>query len=327
MLWIKRNLFLACGSVVAIALLIVGVLYVSAGLSKNKQLGDEVEGTRTRLNNIYNSPEPFPHATNINTAKAEAAKLRGALTKAKKYFAPVQAERVDVRAFRTLLGKTIEDLRGAAREARTLLPSPSYAFSFETQKLKTDFGPGTFPGVPEQMMEVKALGTVLFGARVHAISYIRRARVSADDKASTIGIDYLAPVLANQTIALASAESHPYELSFDCFSPELAQVLNALARSPHGFTVKALMVEPRGGQIADAGGFGMAAAEVAPPPAMGGRPPSGGPARRGGPDGRMPPPMRPGPGAGSARPAVSDGPIILLDPKLLRVTMLVYAIK
>ncbi len=325
MLWIKRNLFLASGSLVAIALLIAGLLYVSAGLSKNKQLGDEVEGTRTRLNNIYNSPEPFPHATNINAAKAETGKLRGAVTKTRKYFVPVQSERVDVRAFRTLLGKTIEDLRVAAREARTVLPTPSYAFSFETQKLRTDFGPGTFPGVPEQMMEVKALCTILFGARVPAINYIRRARVSADDRASTIGIDYLAPVLVNQTIPLASAESHPYELSFDCFSPELAQVLNALARSPHGFTVKALMIEPKGGPMADAGGFGVAAAEIAPPPAPGGRPPPGGIGGRFGPGGRGPLPVRPG--AGPAKPAVPDGPVILLDPRLLRVTMLVYAIK
>jgi hypothetical protein len=332
MLWIKRNLFLAIGGLVAIALLVAGGLYVSNGLSKNKSLGDEVEGTRTRLNAIY-AADPFPHSTNISAAKAETAKLRGAITKTRKYFAPVEAERVDVRAFRTLLGKTIEDLRVSARDARTQLPSSSYAFSFETQKLKADFGPGTFPVVPQQIMEVKALCTVLFAAGVHSINNIRRARVSADDRASTIGGDYLAPVLANQTITVASAESHPYELTYYCFSSELAQVLNGLARSPHGFTVKALMTEPEGGgAVADAGLPGMAAAEVAPPNNPGVRPPPGGvgPGGRFGTGGRPPggvnPPPRPGV-VQPPKPAGTDRPVILLKEKRLKVTMLVYAIK
>lgn len=323
MLWIKRNLFLAVGGVAALALLAVGVMYVLGGLNKNKVLSEEVEGTRTRLNNIYNSPDPFPHATNISAAKAESAKLAAAVTKTKQHFKPVPAEKVDVRAFRQMRDKTIDDLRESARQAGTRLPSATYAFSFETQKLKTDFGPGTFPAVPEQMMEVKELCAILFGARVNQLGNIRRARVSADDRASTIGGDYLTPVHANQTLTAVSptAEQHPYELTYYCFSTELAQVLNAMARSPFGFTVKALMVEPESGQLADAGGGAMAAAELPPPV----RPPAGGQgpftppgARRGQPPPRgvQPPP----------KPA-SDRPVVLLKEKRLKVTMLVYAIK
>lgn len=165
MLWFKRNLLLAVTGLVAIALLVGGGLYVSSGLGKNKQLSDEVEGTRTRLNNIYNSPDPFPHATNISAAKAEAAKLNAAVARTKKHFTAVSAEKVDVRAFRLLRDKTIDELRDLATQSKTRLPSASYAFSFETQKLRTDFGPGTFPVVPEQMMEVKALCAILFRDR------------------------------------------------------------------------------------------------------------------------------------------------------------------
>jgi len=321
MLWIKRNLFLAITSLVALGLLAGGGYYVYRGWAKNAELSVEVQATRTQLNDIYKL-DIFPHSTNIAAAKAEAAKLHAEITKAQKLFTPVPTERVDFRAFRTMRDTTLDELRTLAAKASVKLPvSEGYAFSFQTQKLRTEFAPDTLPGVPEQMMEIKSLCMILFDARVNQISNIRRARVSRDDRAGSNGSDYLdSRVLGNEMVAAAQAAIHPYELTFFSFTSELAAVMNGLEKSPHGFVLKALMVEPDASAPgASAGPQGGPGVEGAPPPRL--------PPRR--PDRFNPqPPPRPVPNAATAvRPVVNDKPVYVLKEKRLKVTMLVYAIK
>ena len=209
--------------------------------------------------------DPFPHATNIAAAKAEAAKLQAAVAKAHKFFAPVPVERMTPREFLTLRNTTLDLLRNLAAQAQIKLPKEAYAFSFETQRSRSEFGPGTFPAVPEQLMEIKALCLLLYEARINQIGNIRRARVSEDDRRSSNAGDYLERMLDNVLVTPAQAESHHYEFTFFCFSTELAAVINGLERSPHGFIPKAIMVEPEDSRMADAGGPVMAAAETPPP--------------------------------------------------------------
>ena len=42
----------------------------------------------------------------------------------------------------------------------------------------------------------------------------------------------------------------PYEVTFQCFSPELASVLAGFGSAPHGFIVKAVNVAPSGAEAA-----------------------------------------------------------------------------
>jgi outer membrane murein-binding lipoprotein Lpp len=324
MLWIKRNLFLAVSGLVALALLAGGGYYVYSGWAKNEELSVEVQATRTKLNDIYKL-DVFPQTTNIAAAKAEAAKLRAEVAKVQKLFTPVPTERVDNRAFRTMRDTILDELRNLAAKSSVKLPvSEGYAFSFQTQKLRTEFSPDTFPGVPEQMMEIKALCMILFEARVNQISNIRRARVSRDDRSGSNGSDYLdSRVLGNDIIMAAQSAIHPYELTFFSFTSELATVMNGLEKSTHGFVLKALMVEPdvsapgAGAGLNNPGGV-EGVAGVAPPPRP--RPPrfpppgTGQPAR----------PLVPAPGV---RPPANDKPVYVLKEKRLKVTMLVYAIK
>ena len=181
MLWIKRNLFMAIVGFVGLALLGGGGFYVYSGLGRNTELKAEVEAQRTRLNDLYKQ-EVFPHATNIATAKAETAKFHAEVGKSLKFFTPVPSGKVDARAFSRLRDNTLDELRGLAMKAGVKLPADLYAFSFQTQKPKTEFAPDTFPLVPEQMVEIKALCQILFEARINQIGNIRRARVSLDDR-------------------------------------------------------------------------------------------------------------------------------------------------
>jgi len=307
--WIKRNLFLAIGGLVALALLAGGGYYVYSGIGMDNELKGGVESTRSKLNTLYGM-DPFPHATNIATAKAEAAKVNAAVAKSQKHFAAVPVEKMDTLKFRTLRDSTLGELRRQAKQASVKLPTDDYAFSFETQRRRFEFGPGTFPGVPEQMMEIKELCKVLFDARINQLGNIRRARVSEDDRRSSNGGDYLDRVLDNATLTAVQAESHPYEVTFFSFSSELAAVLNGMERAPYGFVTKAVMVEPEDARMADAGGAAMAGVTQPVPVAQPLRPPRPGP--------------RPNPAAAAA---AAGNPVHLLKEKRLKITMLVYAIK
>jgi hypothetical protein len=90
-----------------------------------------------------------------------------------------------------------------------------------------------------QLGEVKAICDVLIRAKIHALDSLRRERVSSDDAAGN-QTDYLSiPSLTNELAVLS-----PYEITFKCFSPELAGVLGGFATSPYGFLVKNIALEP-----------------------------------------------------------------------------------
>ena len=210
-----------------------------------------------------------------------------------------------------------------ARQAGTSLPNKNYAFSFLAQKDKVDFKERTFPAIPEQMAEVRALSKVLFDSHVDPLVNIRRARVSRDDEESTAASEYNS--LKIETNSLTGAVISPYELSFHCLSSDLALVLQGFMTSPHGFVVKAIHTEPAPESV------GPGAPGAGNPQGL----PSGGVAPGGLVPARRPPPAgqpaaRPGTGAvapAGARPGVSDKPIVLLKERRLKVTLLIYVIK
>ena len=312
MLWIKRNLFLAVGGLIAILLLAGGVYYFISAQQRNRSIEEELEANKSDLNRLQGQ-NPYPSAQNIEIAKKEAEKLRAAVGQLHRYFSPVPAEKVSGIEFRRYLDRTLAELQASARSAKTILPSPGYAFSFETQKPKTSFGDGTFPAVPEQIAEVHALMQVMFDAHVTPLINVRRARVSKDDEISTAASDYLS--LKVQTNSTTGTVNSPYEVTFGCLSSELAAVLEGLASSKHGFVVKAINVEPAAEMPTNApAGF------IGAP----GNPPSRGAPPRQAPSGR-PQPAVGTPNAASR--AGTDRPVILLNERRLKVTLLIYVIK
>lgn len=328
MLWIKRNLFLAIGGLIALALLGVGIFFLLAAKARGSALQEEINQAKATMDGLRKAPV-YPSATNIAIAKAETEKLKGVLADMKRFFAPVKAENVTGLAFRSYRDNTLAELRNQAKQARTTLPNAQYAFSFEAQKNKVDFLQGTFPAIPEQMAEVKTLSQILFEAHVDPLINIRRSRVSLDDSASPVATDYLAQKI--ETNSVSGMITSPYELTFHCLSSELATVLEGLIKSPHGLVVKVLHVEP-----ADAAGPGgvVPGPNVPPPP-----PPPQDPNRV-----RGQPPIRPGvpspapPVAAAPKPApagaafpgpkpAGGGSVVLLKERRLKVTMLVHVIK
>jgi len=315
MLWIKRNLFLAVGGLIAVLLLAGGIYYFIGAQQRSKSIEEELEQNKAELNRLQGQT-PYPSQSNIEIAKKEAEKLRTAVNQLHRFFTPVQAEKVTGIEFRRYLDRTLAELQESARNAKTALPSAGYAFSFETQKPKTSYSDGTFPVVPQQVAEVRALTRVLFDAHVDPLINVRRARVSKDDDESSANSDYLA--LKIETNALTGTISTPYELTFGCLSSELAAVLEGLAASPHGFIVKAIQVEPTIESGTNSPAMNQLGAGGQPPgrrPGVGGQPV----AQR--------PQQGVAPAGAAARPGSTDRPVFLLKERRLKVTLLIYAIK
>lgn len=312
MLWIKRNLFLAVGGMIALLALLGGLYYLWSGIQRNGELDKTVEENKSILDGIYKSPDPFPSRNNIELAKAETEKLRQAAAQSRKFFAPLQVEKMTGVQFRSFRDVTLDELRKAAGAADTKLPNNNnYAFSFLAQNGQTQFSPGTFPLIPEQMAEVKAICETLFKASARQIGNIRRARVS-DEDAKTGGTDYLSLGIVTNTEA--QVITSPYEVTFYSFSGSLAQIMTAFAKAPFGVVLKAMQVEGEdASKVADAGGApgqGGAVANQARPA-------------------QLKPPGRPAaqlkPAAGGV--AASRRAVTILDEKPFKVTLLLYVVK
>lgn len=270
MLWIKRNLFMVVSGLVVVVLLGLGGFYLFTSWSKNSTVESDLEKNLALMTNLYNTV-PFPHPTNVTVARAQVKQVAVKKAALQPFFEPVAVERVSGLQFRTALDRTLAELHGLASKAGVELPRTNYAFSFDGVRNNANFDPGSFPLMPQQLADIKAICTLLFDSRVRPLVNIRRARVSRDDNQAAS--DYLeARVETNQyTGSILS----PFEFEFQCMSEDLAVVLEKLSRSPHGFIVRTVRTE----HVDDKsdGRFG----------------PPGGPA----PDPAAPPgPMRPRPG-------------------------------
>src|SRR6266540_4207942 len=100
MLWIKRNLLLAFGGLIALLLLGAGIFLLLGSKSRSDALEVEIGEMTSMLNSLYNSPV-FPGQTNIAIAKRETEKLRGAVGQMSKLFEPIPTEKFTGLAFRS----------------------------------------------------------------------------------------------------------------------------------------------------------------------------------------------------------------------------------
>ena len=333
MLWIKRNLFLALGGLVALGALGFGGFYLWTNVSENKKVEAQLEEKKAGLQKLYNAV-PFPSTNNIAIARDDLKRVQAAVRKTKEYFTPLPYEKVTGQAFKTLLDTTLYELRDKAQQTSVLLPSKTYAFSFSAQKDKFNFADGSFPALSEQLAEVRAICTILFEAKINRLINVRRTRVTPDDPPGSS--DYLE--LRAEPNELTGTLANPYQIEFRSFSPELASVLESFYKSTNGFLVKAIQVEPEtepggvGGPV-PTGAAPSAPASVTPPPPQprvlppGVAPPGVAPPRV---PPAVAPPAQPGPAIakppGAVAPA-AEGIKTVLNEKLLKITFLIDVIR
>ncbi|MEY2427325.1 MAG: hypothetical protein QOJ40_210 [Verrucomicrobiota bacterium] len=244
MSWIKRNLGFVIGSVLALALMGMTGWYLYSKWQLNNVILDQLNEQYAKLQRL-NGQNPHPGSDkvdNIKAAKEQQQELRAFMGKTKPYFQrmpPIpDLPKVADRDFSEALSRTIYQLRRDATRASVNLPPKNYSFSFEAQMSRVNFSPGSLEALSTQLGEVKAICGILCEAKINSLDNLRRERVSSDD-ATGPQTDYLMEKSVTNQLAVLS----PYELTFRCFSAELASVLAGFGASPSGLIVKSLNVE------------------------------------------------------------------------------------
>jgi hypothetical protein len=239
MLWIKRNLFLAVGGLIALLLLGLGIFYFWTNQQKNKEIEAKLEENKATLTRLI-SQKPYPSRTNITLARQEVQRARDAIGQARMFFQPVPFTPVKDEAFKTLLDNTLYELQRKAEQTSVILPSKGYAFTFEHQKRQLQFPPEAFPALPQQLAEIKTICDLLFDAKINRLITLRRARVYTEEPLSQIDHHDMSPEV-DEAMGIAS---NPYELVVHAFSTELASALESFYKSTNGLVVKSVQVEP-----------------------------------------------------------------------------------
>ncbi|HWH71146.1 MAG TPA: Amuc_1100 family pilus-like protein, partial [Candidatus Sulfotelmatobacter sp.] len=243
MSWIKRNLYFLIGSVVALALMGLAGWFLFSKYQLYNEVKEKLNADYAELDRL-NKQTPHPGSgavDNIKTAKEQQQQLRATMENARKHFqriAPIpEVAKLTDQDFFAALSRTIYQLQREATNASVVL-LPNYNFSFEAQTRKLSFAAGSLDRLAVQLGEVKTICDVLFQAKINYLDNLRRERLSADDAAGP-QTDYLTEKSTTNDLAVVT----PYEVTFRCFSAELASVLSGFAVSPHGLIVKTINVD------------------------------------------------------------------------------------
>ena len=249
--WIKRNLYFLIGSLVALALMGLAGWYLYSKWQLNNDILGKLDEQYTELKRLNaNTPHPgSDQVNNIAAAKEQQKELRAFIQKANQYFEhcppiPVpDSGKLTSQEFSSALSRTIDQIQRDVTKASVVLPPKDssgqpYSFSFSAQKERLAYAPGSLEPLSVQLAEVKAICGVLCQAKINSLDSIRRERVCDDDLKGP-QTDYLPEKSVTNELAVLS----PYEVTFRCFSPELAAVLSGFAGAPCGLLVKTINVE------------------------------------------------------------------------------------
>jgi hypothetical protein len=242
--WVKRNLAFVIGAAVAVGLLAFSGYYLYSNSKKNNEAREQLEAEYAELKRLHNL-DPHPgkgDVDNIQAAREQVEVLQDAMGQVASRFEPIpaipSAKNVTGEQFSGALRRTIEQLNRGARAASVIVPT-NYNFSFEAESRLVRFAPGSLDKLAVQLGEIKAICEILFDAKVNELTGLRRERVSADDMKGP-RTDYLSRSTVSNELAFIA----PYELSFESFSAELADVLSGFANSPHGLVIKDMTIVP-----------------------------------------------------------------------------------
>jgi hypothetical protein len=250
--WIKRNLYFLIGSLVALALMGLAGWYLYSKWQLNNDILGKLDEQYSKLK-LLNEQKPHPGSgtvDNVQAAKEQRQELLAFIQKARQYFQncppiPVpESGKLTSQEFSSALDRTIDQMQHEAAQASVALPPKdskgnTYSFSFAAQRESLAYAPGSLDPLSVQLGEIKSICSILFQAKINSLDYVRRERVSEDDLKGP-QTDYLPGRSMTNELAVLS----PYEVSFHCFSTELAAVLGGFASSPFGLVVKAINVEP-----------------------------------------------------------------------------------
>jgi hypothetical protein len=242
--WLKRNLLLVVGGVIALGLLGFAGYFLYGKIQQESEVTQQLAEQTTALEDLAKK-DPHPGSekvNNIDAAKKQEQELKNWLTEARKMFAPpAYPQGLDGGQFKLLLDNTLSELKLAADRAGVKLPA-DYAFTFAPQRTLMFFEPPTIPPLSMALMDIKAISMILFEAKVLTLDGIRRSAIASQDQAnaSTGASEYWTKKAFTNDLAIVV----PYEFTFHAFTAELSAVLEKLYSVPHCFIVKNVVSDP-----------------------------------------------------------------------------------
>ena len=93
MLWIKRNLLLLIGIIVAVGLLIGASLLLVSGVGKNREITVMLDNLKSGLEAL-NATDPYPNTENIQAVKQDTVRLQQMLTNMQQMLMPASVSDV-----------------------------------------------------------------------------------------------------------------------------------------------------------------------------------------------------------------------------------------
>lgn len=312
MAWIKRNLYFVLGLAAAAVLLGAGIWYALGRKAAADEVTANLESASASLNQLIDR-KPFPSDENIKGARLETDRVLQFKTNAMKRFPVVAVSpKIDTAQFKALLEGAITGLERVAERNGVKLPA-KYTFTFGEQRKEMVLDERKLFVLAGEVLDIEAICRIVFESRINELNNVRRPTVMSND----LGNDFLARKSArDDKVGLLDT---PYEVSFNCFSSELAAVLSGLANAQQMLVVKSINIERPTSANADS---------PAPTPfSMGTLPGGMDPmiAARYGFRGRY------GSGMGAAPQPVTPPPALKtgaeVDEKLLRVTLGVNAVR
>lgn len=235
--WLKRNLFLVVGGLVALGLLGFAGYFLFTKIQQNQAVTEQLETTTSELQALLDR-KPFPGQENIDAAKEEEKKLQTFADEMQRLFPPTltTTNEITERQFRQLLDTVVDELQRGAERAGVELPMTNYWFTFAAQKPMVTFPTNVISPMTSQLLEVKTLCEILYDAKVIALQNLKRSSVATEDTGYT---DYMTNKPATNDFSIAT----PYEVTFKAFSAELAGVMEGILRSPQCIVVKNISVD------------------------------------------------------------------------------------
>ena len=253
--WIKRNLALVISALIALGLLGFGGYYLWSAIQKNAGIDTSIGQAKSEIERLLNKPIT-PSQTNLDIARQEATRLAGFIQQARKHFPPTPppSEPLNALSFKSMLENTVTELHRQAGiiKVPTNALGPYY-FTFENQRLPVTFPQESLYPLYERLQEVKLIAEMLFKSRINELEDMRRAMVPGEvatppgGGGGGGGIGNAPSSYVNSppaTNAETGMVMWPYEVTFQCFSPELATVLEALQGSKYGILVKSVQCGP-----------------------------------------------------------------------------------
>ncbi len=252
MAWVKRNLGLVIGGVIALALLGVAAFYFWGNYKHDQEITQQLDETTEKFKGLLNRPlhpgGDGGKVNNIDLVKQENKRLEDFLKDVRGRFGKREIPtNISNRDFRALLDNTIHDLQksadalGITVPANTATPGMTvggkrdYWFSFAPEKSAVEFK--NIEMLTHQLMDVKDLCDILFGAKISDLVAIKRVAASSDENNAT---DFLTDKKASTNeFAIVT----PYELRFQGFSAELARVLDGMIKAKRCFVVRSVAVD------------------------------------------------------------------------------------